>query len=195
MLDLHTLSPSKLSLRLPVDAEFPFEEAPRGKGTWFYLDSLHPGQRYEVRICWLATQPTAFSLTTYTISEILDSPALLSSLTAGVAEDKRDMSSEDKEKHQLSPDHDTSSLFLLLESAADYFTHNEALMKTVPPVQADIILDPYLFNMLPKSLILTVGYLVIVAVAGWFASGYVWSVVKGAAWGDKKCVPDEKKRD
>lgn len=67
-------------------------------------------------------------------------------------------------------------------------------MKTVPPVQADIILDPYLFNVLPESLIPTAGYLVAVAALGWYVSGYVWSVVKRSARAEREPVSDEKKR-
>jgi hypothetical protein len=54
---LGTLSPetTNLSIRIPIEAEFPSETAPRGKKSWFYLDALRPGQRYEVRVCWLAT--------------------------------------------------------------------------------------------------------------------------------------------
>lgn len=68
-------------------------------------------------------------------------------------------------------------------------------MRTVPPVHADIILDPYLFNVLPESLIQTAGYLVVVAVVGWYISSYVWFVVKSAAYGGKGPVSNEKKRD
>ena len=54
-------------------------------------------------------------------------------------------------------------------------------MATVPPVRADVILDPYLFNVFPESLAPTAAYIVVVAVAAWFLSKYVWSVVRGIA--------------
>ena len=53
-LDLPILSPTEPSLRTELNAKFPSKDAPRGAETWIYLDSLRPGQRYEVRVCWLA---------------------------------------------------------------------------------------------------------------------------------------------
>lgn len=35
------------------------------------------------------------------------------------------------------------------------------------PVLADLILDPYLLNVLPRTLLPTVGYIVLVAAASW----------------------------
>jgi hypothetical protein len=46
-------------------------------------------------------------------------------------------------------------------------------MQKVPPVYADIILDPYLFNILPRSLVPTVGVLLIVAVVAWLLASRV----------------------
>ena len=50
-------------------------------------------------------------------------------------------------------------------------------MENVPPVLVDIILDPYLLNVFPKSLLPTAGYILLVAIASWFISGYVWQIV------------------
>lgn len=52
---LDTLSPSTPSVSKSLNASFPSEEAPQGVSSWFRLVNLSPGQRYEVRICWLAT--------------------------------------------------------------------------------------------------------------------------------------------
>ena len=68
----------------------------------------------------------------------------------------------------------TSFLFLQILAAADYYTLNQSLMQDVPPVHADVILDPYLLNVLPKSLLPTALYLVIIAIIGWFLSGWCW---------------------
>ena len=54
-LRLHTLNYAHtiLPTRLPV--QFPSEAAPRGRESWYLLQHLEPGRRYEVRICWPAT--------------------------------------------------------------------------------------------------------------------------------------------
>lgn len=58
--DLHldVLTPDDHVLRTHLAAVFPTEERPRGAETWLLLDSLAEGQRYEVRVCWLATVRT-----------------------------------------------------------------------------------------------------------------------------------------
>ena len=89
----------------------------------------------------------------------------------------------------------TSSTFLFLQifAKADYFTLNKTMMDNVPPVQVDVILDPYLLNVFPKSLVPTAGYLVVIAAAGWFLSGWInKSLVQPLAAGDG--VPERKKR-
>jgi hypothetical protein len=57
LVDLHlaSLSPKKLAIRTALPVIFPTAEHPRGLSSWYLLNSLHPGQRYEVRICWAAT--------------------------------------------------------------------------------------------------------------------------------------------
>jgi hypothetical protein len=47
----------------------------------------------------------------------------------------------------------------------------------VPPVLVDIILDPYLLNIFPKSLVPTAGYLIILAFGSWFLSGLIWRLL------------------
>jgi hypothetical protein len=54
-LGLDRLSPADFMLRTNLNASFPTEEEPYGTESWFYLEDLTPGQRYEVRICWMAT--------------------------------------------------------------------------------------------------------------------------------------------
>jgi hypothetical protein len=46
-------------------------------------------------------------------------------------------------------------------------------MQTVPPVAVDVILDPYILNVFPKSLTPTASYILLVALAAWFLSGWV----------------------
>ena len=62
-------------------------------------------------------------------------------------------------------------------------------MQQVPPVLVDIILDPYLLNIFPKSLIPTAGYLVIVSIASWYLAKYI------ARWLQMVAVTDEQKKN
>ncbi|KAI4592347.1 hypothetical protein KJ359_011287 [Pestalotiopsis sp. 9143b] len=55
------------------------------------------------------------------------------------------------------------------------------LMAEVPPVLVDIILDPYIFNVLPRSLVPTVGYIVIIAVFSWFLASRISTWIRGLA--------------
>ena len=65
-LGLDRLSPPTPILRTKLNASFPDTDVGagldasaggKGKGTesWFLLEGLVPGQRYEVRVCWAAT--------------------------------------------------------------------------------------------------------------------------------------------
>nr|pir hypothetical protein B17C10.270 [imported] - Neurospora crassa [Neurospora crassa] len=81
-----------------------------------------------------------------------------------------------------SPSSSSSSagaLLLHISAAADYFTSNASLMLHPPPVDVDIILDPFLFNVLPRSLVPTIGWIIVVAVAGWAVSKSVVSFLVG----------------
>lgn len=80
---------------------------------------------------------------------------------------RQGISTDDKER--------TSSLLLLqVHAAADYFSHDKTLMtNTPPPVLVDLILDPYLFNAVPQSLVPTAGYIFIVAVVTFFLAKWI----------------------
>lgn len=54
-LRLESLTPSHWSLRRQVVASFPNFTNAKGSETWLLLDGLEYNQRYEVRICWVAT--------------------------------------------------------------------------------------------------------------------------------------------
>lgn len=66
-----------------------------------------------------------------------------------------------------------SVLLLQVHAAADYFTVDKALMASPPPVLVDLILDPYWYNAVPHSLLLTIGYVVLVAVCSFTVSRHV----------------------
>ena len=78
----------------------------------------------------------------------------------------------------------SSVLLLHIQAAADYFTTNRTLMENAPPVFVDIILDPFLLNVLPQSLLPTVGYIIVLAIGSWFLSKHISSWVITLAKGD-----------
>jgi len=57
-------------------------------------------------------------------------------------------------------------LILRISAAADYFSLDQTLMENVPPVLADVILDPFLGNVFPKSLVPTACWISVVACLG-----------------------------
>lgn len=113
---------------------------------------------------------------------LFDDPSLLSSLSSYAYAKHASLSPEElhhiqaasEQKQSASSATPTTFLFLQIFAAADYFTLNKTLMANVPPVHADIILDPYLLNVFPKSLLPTGIYLIIIAVVGWLLSGWIW---------------------
>ncbi|KAI3390659.1 hypothetical protein diail_8981, partial [Diaporthe ilicicola] len=181
-LNIDTLTPENWSLRTHLEARFPTAEFERGQSSWFILDNLTESQRYEVRICWLATQPTAFHLETHTLPTVFDTPELITSLY------NYSMSRQHLAKPPPPPEppnsatgeHLSSVLFLRIDAAADYFTTDAALMRRPEPVLADVILDPFVLNVLPRTLLPTVGYVVLVAAASWvLAARLVMPWVRG----------------
>ncbi|CAI7567502.1 unnamed protein product [Penicillium glandicola] len=176
-LGLERLSPQRPVVRTRLNASFPTTAAPEGTDSWFFLENLNPGQRYEVRVCWLATQPTTFTLTTYPLSKTIEDKNLLSSLSMYTAArlatvdtniqvdviPRRASRRSSKDPLDPAPTSD-SVLFLHVHAAADYFSTDQALMQNVPPVAVDLILDPFLFNVFPRSLVPTAGWIVLVAV-------------------------------
>lgn len=84
-----------------------------------------------------------------------------------------------------------SILFLQILAAADYYTMNKTLMENVPPVYVDIILDPFLFNVFPQSLVPTALYITILAIGSWFLSKFISAWILRVA---QKDIDSEKKR-
>ncbi|CAG7924840.1 unnamed protein product [Penicillium olsonii] len=176
-LGVERLSPQNSVVRTRLNASFPTTAAPQGSDSWFFLENLNPGQRYEVRVCWLSIQPTSFTLTTYPLSQTIEDTALLSSLSVYTAarlatidsqlqEDaipRRAGSPKEMKSLDTAPSID-SVLFLRVHAAADYFSTNKTLMREVPPVAVDLILDPFLFNVFPRSLVPTAGWILVVTV-------------------------------
>ncbi|KAI4769655.1 hypothetical protein E4T52_15288 [Aureobasidium sp. EXF-3400] len=175
-LRLDILSPQRLSVRTALPVVFPTEKHPRGLSSWYTLNSLRPGQRYEVRICWAATQPTDFFLDTFEVTTVFDSTTLLQGLSTYAEERQNILVADDLQGLDESTIAAKQSvLFLRIRSAANFYTTDRALMQDPPPVYVDIILDPYLLNIFPQSLLPTAAYIIILAVASWFLSGFAWS--------------------
>ncbi|KAL5052105.1 hypothetical protein BDW71DRAFT_5326 [Aspergillus fruticulosus] len=180
-LGLERLTPASGMLRTRLNASFPTEAEIYGTDSWYFLENLNPGQRYEVRICWLATQPTAFTLSTYTIAEALENRALLdaiNSYSSAAAMPNRQGETPAVAGTASEPD---SVLLLRISAAADYFSLDQELMENVPPVLADIILDPFLGNVFPKSLVPTAAWIgvvscVAVVIARWIAREFASAV-------------------
>ncbi|KAM0474796.1 hypothetical protein ACHAPX_007317 [Trichoderma viride] len=201
--NIPVLGPStRWSIRTNLTRVFPLSQEETGQEeqgypSWLLLDNLTPGQRYELRVCWSALQPTAFTLDTYTLSTIFSTPSLLQSLTQHTTTSTQEqIVNEDTEAHQqkssnpsLTAVNGSSVLLLRVLAAADYFSHHSSLMKDPPPVLVDLILDPYLYNVLPQSLVPTVGYIIVVSIVSWFVARWVSnSLVSVATSGDNDQV-------
>ena len=178
---LETITPSNSKLRKALPVAFPSgtgSDKRLGEVSWYLLSNLTPKQRYEVRICWAAVQPTEFWLDTYELTEISKDPVLgrqlLQSAQASVTP-----------AHGLKAEPGTGHLFLRVIAAADFFTTNRTLMQHPQPVDVDIILDPYLANIFPQSLLPTAGYILILALISWPISRLVWNLLSSTS-------PDEK---
>lgn len=119
-------------------------------------------------------QPTEFWLDVHPIAEVFDTPELIQNLAefAGKLDRIRPvpLSSSSGTKESL--------LFLHVRAAADFFTTNKELMSNPPPVNLDIILDSYVFNVFPKSLGPTAAYIGVLAVGAWFVSGFAWKFLR-----------------
>ncbi|KAI1083962.1 hypothetical protein F5B20DRAFT_360231 [Whalleya microplaca] len=187
--DLHvaTLTPDNWSIRTHLEAQFPNSSLPQGKPTWLILDELSEGQRYEVRVCWAATQPTAFRLDTYELQTVFESPELISELSEYSWSRQSVEDYHESRARLASGNRDSKSgreasvLFLRILAAADYYTMNKSLMVDVPPVYVDIILDPFVLNVLPRSLVPTVGYIIVVAITSWFLARQISTWVRQVA--------------
>lgn len=136
------------------------------------------------------------------LDKVFNTPDLISSL-ASYAEHRRSAFLNQKETipELITPFDDLSiadqgvrstTLFLRISAAADYFTTNLTLMQNVPPVNVDIsektpghldsiladsdrpVLDPFLLNIFPRSLLPTASYLALIAIGAWYLSEFIW---------------------
>lgn len=119
-------------------------------------------------------EPTAFGLEVFELNTVWETPELIQSLAAysysllsGIETDVGEPQIHDASL-EASEERQSSVLFLRVVARADYYTDDIELMSNPPPVLVDVILDPFLLNALPQSLLATVGYIVVVALASWF---------------------------
>ena len=120
-----------------------------------------------------AQQPTDLWLETFPLTQVFDTPELISSL-AGYSDRAR---TSPLQKLGYTADGSAAAqsvLFLRVQAAASYYSTNKTLMEFPPPVDVDIILDPFILNILPRSLGPTAIYISVVAVAAWYISGYIY---------------------
>ncbi|KAH7118018.1 hypothetical protein B0J11DRAFT_98599 [Dendryphion nanum] len=175
-LRLDALSPtrSSSSLETQLAVEFPTTSSPRGVESWYILQGLEEGRRYEVRICWPATSPTDFWLDTYSITQVLDSSGLLASLARHSDQRQELLSVFANFERDNTPLTDQSILLLKVQAAASFYSANRTLMDHPPKVDVDIILDPFILNILPQSLAPFCAYLIIAAIGAWYLSRYIY---------------------
>lgn len=121
--------------------------------------------------------------------ELITSLAVYSELRRSQARPSEDQLSRKSKSFKISEhaSEDLHSVLLVqIYAAADYYTTNQALMEHVPPVLVDIILDPYLLNVFPRSLVPTATYLVILAISGWYLAKYIAKWLKVVARTDQR---------
>lgn len=81
--------------------------------------------------------PTDFWLDTYSVTEVFDSPELVSSL-ANYSDQTHELVAASKTSGLSSTRGEQSILFLRVQAAASYYSTNRTLMDYPPPVDVDI---------------------------------------------------------
>ncbi|CEJ82249.1 hypothetical protein VHEMI02325 [[Torrubiella] hemipterigena] len=180
-LKLDTISPQKLSIQRNLTRVF----GDGGQDNWYLLDNLTEGKRYELRVCWAATEPTKFDLDVYVLDTVWETPELISSLAA-FSKSQQDQAEHHEPQIRTPTNVDAgerhASVFLLrIRSQADYYSHDKSLMVHPRPVLTDIILDPYLANVVPESLVLTGIHVIVVAITSFFIARWISTSLSSVA--------------
>ncbi|KAI0445533.1 hypothetical protein F4803DRAFT_548050 [Xylaria telfairii] len=170
-----SLSPQHFTLRTHLEVESPGTELKHGKASWIVIHNLTENQRYE--------QPTSFRLETYELETVFKAPELAAELSAYANTRQSNMNNHVPmpSSQTLELGMDSSVLLLRIIAAADFYTTNHTLMKDAPPIFVDIILDPFILNVLPRSLLPTVIYIVAVAIVSRFVGKWISSWVRQIA--------------
>jgi hypothetical protein len=115
-------------------------------------------------------------MSTYGLLEVFQSPELIASLAKNPPAEQSQAELVLGSTRGISRSKSLRSvLFLQIFAAADYYTTNRTLMENVSPVLVEIILDPFILNIFPRSLIPTAGYLLILAVCSWYLANLITS--------------------
>ncbi|MCJ1387251.1 hypothetical protein MMC18_000091 [Xylographa bjoerkii] len=141
-------------------------------------------------------QPTAFELSVHDPALVFRTPMLNSSVYEFLeAQHIKDRSGEKYQRNHSLADDSTkeivSTLLLHVSAAADYYSRDTTLMRDGLLVDLDIILDPYLLNIFPQSLVPTAIYLIVLAVLSWAVSGFVWQWLGLLAQPDGEDLQDQ----
>lgn len=71
------------------------------------------------------------------------------------------------------------------------------MMETAPPVMVDVILDPFILNVFPRSLVPTAVWIIVVTVLAWYIGGWVVKtlseIISSAAAADDESKVKENK--
>ena len=117
-------------------------------------------------------QPSDFKLKWFTVDEVFSNATLLSTLASYSESRQIDgvyVGNNIIPAASSSTVSGTQSVaFLRVTAAADYYSANKTLMENIQPVVVDIILDPYILNVYPSSLLPTAVWIVLVAIASFF---------------------------
>ncbi|KAG5953797.1 hypothetical protein E4U53_002653 [Claviceps sorghi] len=178
-LNIHTLTHDAPSIHTELKRIFASAQSGlQGESSWVSVQNLTENQRYELRVCWSALEPTRFDIKAHTLDAVVEDPTLLQSInTFSVSR----LDAGATEESAARPLDGSSSLLIEIQAAADYFTDDKELMSNPPPVLVDLILDPFLLNVLPRSLLPTVGYLLLVGVTTWYVARRIASGLQSAA--------------
>lgn len=128
----------------------------------------------------MSKEPTAFDLDVFELKEVWETPELIHSLAEYAFSRQQDGAVNPASSEEFG-EKQSSLLFLRIVAAADYFTDDTRLMSDPPPVLVDLILDPFLFNILPQSLLRTVGFVAVVVVVSLLAARWIATSLQSTA--------------
>lgn len=130
---------------------------------WAVLEKLILGKRYEVRIIWAATEPAKFELEVFTAVEVgeMGVEGLV------IQGEEKGGKEEGKEEANNGALGSSQGIVMYLRVLAKKDPYNP------DPVKIELILDPFLWNILPESLLCIGVVVVLVAGAAWWVSGRV----------------------